>query len=171
MAPKWFWLVVSGLLATLGAEQVLSIRQESQTWDEAFEIASGYSYLKTGEYRLSLEQPPLARVVAALPLLILDPSLPLDDESWKKSDERAFGLKFLYQNRVPAGTILFWARLSTIVTTLCLGLALTLWVRTQFGAAAALFATIAVAALSYRFFEAPFLRLKERFARIKSRPL
>ena len=31
--------------------------------------------------------------------------------------------------------------------------------------------TLAMAALSYRFFESPFLRLKERFARVKSRPV
>jgi peptidoglycan/LPS O-acetylase OafA/YrhL len=31
--------------------------------------------------------------------------------------------------------------------------------------------TIAISAVSYRFFESPFLRLKERFARVKSRPV
>lgn len=31
--------------------------------------------------------------------------------------------------------------------------------------------TIAMAALSYQYFESPFLRLKERFARVKSRPV
>lgn len=31
--------------------------------------------------------------------------------------------------------------------------------------------TIVMSALSYRFFESPFLRLKERFARVKSRPV
>jgi peptidoglycan/LPS O-acetylase OafA/YrhL len=36
---------------------------------------------------------------------------------------------------------------------------------------AALLATIAVAAVSYHFFERPFLRLKEKFARVASRPV
>jgi peptidoglycan/LPS O-acetylase OafA/YrhL len=31
--------------------------------------------------------------------------------------------------------------------------------------------TVAMAALSYKYFESPFLRLKERFARVKSRPV
>jgi peptidoglycan/LPS O-acetylase OafA/YrhL len=31
--------------------------------------------------------------------------------------------------------------------------------------------TVAVAALSYRFFESFFLRLKERFSQVKSRPV
>jgi peptidoglycan/LPS O-acetylase OafA/YrhL len=38
-------------------------------------------------------------------------------------------------------------------------------------AAAALLATVIISLLSYRFFETPFLRLKERFARIPSRPI
>jgi peptidoglycan/LPS O-acetylase OafA/YrhL len=37
-------------------------------------------------------------------------------------------------------------------------------------AIAALLATVAMAAISYHFFEKPFLRLKEKFARIASRP-
>jgi len=31
--------------------------------------------------------------------------------------------------------------------------------------------TLCMAALSYQFFESPFLRLKERYARVKSRPV
>ena len=31
--------------------------------------------------------------------------------------------------------------------------------------------TVAMAAVSYKYFESPFLRLKERFARVKSRPV
>ncbi len=35
----------------------------------------------------------------------------------------------------------------------------------------ALLTTIVLAALSYRYFESPFLRLKERFAWVQSRPV
>ena len=38
-------------------------------------------------------------------------------------------------------------------------------------ATAALLATVIISVLSYRLFEAPFLRLKERFTRIPSRPI
>jgi hypothetical protein len=129
---------VSGLLATLAVVQTLSIRGESQTFDEAFEIASGYSYLKTGDYRISLEQPPLGRMLSALPLLFLNLSVPVDLEA----SDVDFGREFLYQNRAPADTILFWARTTTILTTLCLGLALALWTRAEFGSLAALFALV-----------------------------
>jgi len=142
MTERFFWPLVLLLLAVLGAVQALSVRQESQTWDEAFELASGYSYLKTGEYRISIEHPPLARVIAALPLLWLDPKVPVEHPSWEQRKEYQFGLEFLHFNRVDADTLLQAARLPMILLTLCLGLAMALWARRKLGAAAALFALL-----------------------------
>lgn len=126
----------------MGAVQIGSIRQETQTWDEAFDLAAGYSYWKTGDFRINREHPPLGKFINALPLLILKPDLPLDDPSWEKTDNVAFGERFLYHNRVPADTLLFWARLMTILLTLALGGALAWWTRKRFGAGVALFALL-----------------------------
>src|SRR5947199_10114097 len=93
------------MLACLAARQELSVRQESQTWDEDLEIASGYSYLKTGEYRIIVEHPPLARVLQALPLVFLDAGAPASYLSWQKCDYDQFSRDFLYRNRLPADTI------------------------------------------------------------------
>jgi 4-amino-4-deoxy-L-arabinose transferase-like glycosyltransferase len=127
-----------GLLAAMATVQVLSVRLESQTWDEGFEIASGYSYLKTGDYRISPEHPPLARVLAALPLLWLNLDLPVQHPSWAARNDVEFGHQFIFGNRVPADRIVFLARLPTIVTTVVFGLILALWTRRVFGSAAAL---------------------------------
>jgi len=137
-----FGLLVAVLLAILAYVQVSSIRQESQTWDEAFELAGGYRYLKTGEYRLQIEYPPLGKILVALPLLLLDPSLPSEDPSWGAEREAKYGAAFLYRNRVPADTLLFAGRLVTILVTLSLGLVLALWTRRAFGPATALFALL-----------------------------
>src|SRR5689334_676998 len=101
---RWFWWVVALLLATMGTIQVTTILQESQTWDEAIHLSAGYSYLRTGDYRINPEHPPLEKILNAVPLLFLQPSLPLADSSWTNSDEIDFGNKFLYVNRVPAET-------------------------------------------------------------------
>lgn len=50
-------------------------RSTSMTVDEGLHIASGYSILRTGDYRLVEEHPPLAKMWAALPLLFV-PGLP-----------------------------------------------------------------------------------------------
>jgi 4-amino-4-deoxy-L-arabinose transferase-like glycosyltransferase len=126
----------------MGTVQVGSIRQETQTWDEGFDLAAGYSYWKTGDFRINREHPPLGKFINALPLLVLNPDLPLDDPSWEKADNLNFGIRFLYQNRVPADKMLFWARLMTILLTLALGAALACWARKRFGTAVALFALL-----------------------------
>jgi 4-amino-4-deoxy-L-arabinose transferase-like glycosyltransferase len=142
---SFFWPAVAVLICILGTVQVLSMRNESQTYDEGFELASGYSYLLSGDYRICIEHPPLARIIAALPLLALDPSVPFDDISWKTGDFVEFGHRFLYDNRLPADTILFAGRLMMVLLTLCLVLAVALWTKREFGALAGLLAAAFVA--------------------------
>ncbi len=140
-----FWPAVAALICILGTVQVLSMRNESQSYDEGFELASGYSYLVSGDYRICIEHPPLARIIAALPLLALDPSVPFDDVSWKKADFIEFGHRFLYNNRLPADTILFAGRLMMVLLTMCLALAVAVWTKREFGALAGLLAAAFVA--------------------------
>lgn len=61
------------------------------------------------------EHPPLAKMLNALPLLWLNPRLPIDHPSWRAAQEVEFGGEFLYQNHVPADTLLFATRSVTIV--------------------------------------------------------
>ena len=122
-----------GLAATV---QVLSIRHETQTWDEAFELVGGYSYLTTGDYRVTTQHPPLARLLAALPLLYFRPRLP----SKEVVGDAEAGRAFLYGNTTSAGTLLFAARLPMIAVTAAAILALAAWTRKRFGTKAALVA-------------------------------
>src|SRR6202167_3341471 len=144
MLERWFWgaiAVVAGVLATV---QILSIRQESQIWDEGFEIVGGYQYLTTGEYRTSLENPPLERSLDASPLLFVRPDLKgaaLEARNGLVSDVDA-GVEFIYHNRVPADTILFAARLPMIVVTVGLVCVLAAWCRKRFGAAVGIVAAL-----------------------------
>src|SRR5271169_952374 len=102
MLERRFWWVIAGVAGLLAAVQILSIRQESQIWDEGFEIVGGYQYLTTGEYRASLENPPLERILEAIPLLFLRPDLKgaaLDARNGLVSDVDA-GVEFIYRNRI-----------------------------------------------------------------------
>lgn len=47
---------------------VTSLTRDSVTWDETAHLTSGYSYLRTGDFRLAPDHPPLAKMWAALPL-------------------------------------------------------------------------------------------------------
>jgi hypothetical protein len=140
----WFWLAIAMVAAVLAMVQILTIRQESQTWDEGFEIVAGYQYLTTGVYRASLENPPLERILEALPLLFLRPDLNSDAlvaNNTGPADVDA-GLAFLYKNRLPADQILFAARLPMIAVTIGLLLVMAAWCRRRFGPAAGIVAAL-----------------------------
>ena len=87
---------------------------------------------------MNREHPPLAKLVAALPLLVLRPRLDTSDQSWKSSAEDLFGLKFLYGN--DADRLLFWSRAGMILIAALGSGATFLWARDLFGAAAGVFA-------------------------------
>jgi hypothetical protein len=135
-----FWTAVGLLLVWMGYVQVTSVRLENQTWDEGFHLAAGYAYLRTGDYRMRTENPPLGKLLNSLPLLLLNPDPHTDDPVWQVPDRMRFGRVFLYHNRLLADAILFPARVVTIFLSLVLALAVALWARRQFGAGVALLA-------------------------------
>ena len=84
------------------------------------------------------EHPPLAKLLAALPLLALHPAFDTNGQIWKTADEVNFGDQFLYGN--DADRLLFWARLPMVLVAAIGAGATFLWARDLFGAAAGLFA-------------------------------
>ena len=57
------------LLCTLAAEEWLSIRQLSTTYDESAHLYAGYQHWTARDFGVNPEHPPLAKMIAALPLL------------------------------------------------------------------------------------------------------
>ena len=138
----FFIVTVAAVVALMVALQVASVVQESQTFDEGAYLSAGYSYWKTGDFRLNREHPPLGKLLVALPLLALNPMLPTSDPSWAAGDEIGFGRAFLYGNRIPAGVLLLAGRCVTIVLTAILAFALAFWVARRAGTAAATIALL-----------------------------
>jgi predicted membrane-bound dolichyl-phosphate-mannose-protein mannosyltransferase len=134
-----FYLIVFSLLALMCAMQFTSMLQENSTADEPIHLVAGYSYLRERAFAMNAEHPPLAKMLCALPLLVLRPNLPADFRSWE-SEEGELGGRFLYRNSVPADVMLNWARSVTIILTLLLGWTIAHWTRRRFGAIAALMA-------------------------------
>ena len=137
---RYFWAAAVCLLLLLAATLITGALAENQTIDENVHIAAGYSYLKTRDYRMNPEHPPLGKLICGIPLLVLNPTLPLQSTYWQLDQEHQFGREFLYQNRIPADTLLFVGRLGTIAVTVGFAAFLAFWVRRRFGSAAALLA-------------------------------
>ena len=140
-----FGIAVAALLIALAAVQLISATGENATFDESAYISAGYSYLKTGDFRMNAEHPPLAKILQALPLLWLKPPFPQNDASWARADLGEFAMAFLYGKQAPADSLLLAARCVTIALTLLLGLGVALFTRAHFGAPAALLALFLVA--------------------------
>src|SRR5579862_8368198 len=126
--------MIAGLfLAILAAVQIGSAIEENATNDEANHLTAGFVYLTTREY-MNPTHPPLARILGALPLL----ALPLDRIPAERAWDGVHTL--LWQNRIPADTILLRARLMMIALTVLLGAWLAWWTKLHFGAPVSLIA-------------------------------
>jgi hypothetical protein len=105
------------LLGILAAELTLSVRQESQTYDEAIHLYAGCKYWQASDFGVNPQHPPLAKLVASAPVLILSPYLkvpPFKSDGWKE------GRELLYSN--DADALLFRAREAASIFTLLLAL-------------------------------------------------
>ena len=131
---------VAFLLAILVTQLALSIRQESITWDEDDHIYSGYMSLKTGEFGLNPEHPPLVKMLAALPLLRMDLKVPPLQGREFKHEAFLNGKEFVFGN--DADTVLFKARMAASLLTVLLAVLVFLAAREMFGLAAGFFALV-----------------------------
>lgn len=86
----------------------VSLTLDSATFDEATHLGAGVSYIETGDFRLNPEHPPLAKLIAAAPLVLLDrgggdyaspswrgTSLSAGDPRRAHAPEWLFGFEFL----------------------------------------------------------------------------
>ena len=111
----------------------------SVTGDEVAHLPAGYTYVRTGDFRLNPQHPPLVKALAGAPLLLLDLA-PVDRlPGWTEADEWVFGRAFLTANRAPMERILLLARLPMVAIGVVLGAVLFLWARDLWGRGAGLF--------------------------------
>ena len=66
------------------------------TFDEPVHFAAGYSYWATGDFRLNLEDPPLAKLLWTLPQFLFDP-LPFRD-GWRTENEWRVGHALVFDS-------------------------------------------------------------------------
>ncbi|MBI2024036.1 glycosyltransferase family 39 protein [Candidatus Giovannonibacteria bacterium] len=131
------YLIPALLLAIMFALMFSSSINESATFDEVAHIGAGYTYLKYKDSRLNPEHPPLAKDLAALPLMFMDLKLDLDKPFWTAEDingrQWAAGAELLYGNGNNPDQIVFWARLPMMLLALLFGWLLFLWVSSLYG--------------------------------------
>lgn len=131
---KGITIFVAAALMIHFALVVACIRSNAPTCDEiAHHVASGYSYLVTGDFRMNPANPPLVREISALPLLLLRLKAPFDSQSWKEGNSSVFGKEFFYKMNNDADTIIFWARVPMALLSVVLGLLVFFWSSSLYG--------------------------------------
>jgi len=134
------WLIPVALCAAMLGQLPLSVRQVSQTADEATHLYSGYRYLKCGDLTVSPEHPPLAKVIAAAPLLAMNFAVNCAPDRGNDMQQAFAGLTWLYSQNWPAA--LTNARMA--VSIFAVGLCLLVWItaRRMFGLTTAVVASL-----------------------------
>ncbi|WP_375446793.1 hypothetical protein [uncultured Fibrella sp.] len=139
--PLFFWLVALALISGGIVRSNWATRLDSYTFDEAYHIMAGVSYVKTGSFRINPEHPPLTKLWVGEVVWLngYKPGTfrPLQD----KTDERKFAEEEVYLKNNP-DAIQQQARAAMFALNGLLLLAFTLMVRRVLGPVVAL-ATLA----------------------------
>ncbi len=135
---KYEIIAVCLLLIVIALQLFFSVRRESQTWDEANHIYTGYRTWTHGDYGLNPEHPPLAKLLVTTPLLFSQPKTPELEGRFFKEDAFLRGKEFLYQN--DADKILARTRTVAAIVTLIAAIIVFFGTREMFGTGAALIA-------------------------------
>ncbi|MCC6849775.1 MAG: glycosyltransferase family 39 protein [Deltaproteobacteria bacterium] len=137
--------LVVALLAFLAVNALVVARGDTPTVDEFVYLPAGHYHLVTGDLTFDPTNPPLLKMVMALPLLAMDVRAERDPR-WR--DDRTgwgpwvYGTRFMEVNRARYFEAFFAGRVTTIVLALATGVLLWWWARrvaTRRAAAIALF--------------------------------
>jgi len=136
--------ICAGLLLVMAVNMFAAISHKGITNDEIVHIPAGYYHLVAGDFQLNNEHPPLIKMWAALPLLLIQPN-----ESPPTAEEKegtfngltwSYEHRFWQSNHTQFETILFWTRAMMIVLTLALGVLIFFYARSLFGSRAGVIA-------------------------------
>ncbi len=126
-------LAVSGLLVLHYALAASSLLQENPTVDEVVHMPAGITYWQKGTFRLYHHNPPLVKLVAALPVVWANPvTEPLYlQPSWKSPDpsQTTFSQTFAFLNRARYFELFQLARLMMPLFSIIGGLVVFAWSR------------------------------------------
>ncbi|MCA1635834.1 MAG: glycosyltransferase family 39 protein [Acidobacteria bacterium] len=132
------------LLCVMSINLLTVVARKSITVDEVVMIPSAYYHLVAGNFQLVHEHPPLSKILAAVPLLFIQPR-ELDSRRTgappaSPAEEWAYQEHFWQDNRAAFETISFWTRVPMIALAVALGVLVFAFARELFGPRAAVLA-------------------------------
>src|ERR1700682_379511 len=118
-------LLSGALLAVMGLQMLAVISRKSITVDEIVMIPAAYYHLAAGNFQLVNEHPPRSKIIAATPLLFVQPeearadqiNAPLNSPNAKWGYQESFWA----DNAKRFNSVTFWPRVPMIFLTVVLG--------------------------------------------------
>lgn len=144
LARHKFQLIAAALLALMAANLLSVTARKSITTDEIVLIPAAYYHWVDDNVHLIGQHPPLCKLLAGFPLLLLQPNEwkpdKIDPAGTADQNEWGYVQHFWQDNRVNFELISFWSRLPMILLTLALGALLFVFARDLAGPRAAVLA-------------------------------
>ncbi len=145
-ARPGFWtrgrlaLAVAALLTLHVSVAVRSLVRENPTIDEVIHLPAGLSYWQTGRFKMYHHNPPLVKLIAALPLLGSKVQVDYRSEYWIQDppNKAGFAHEFMEKNAANYFELFTHARLLMPLFSVIGGLTVFFWSRRLYGAGAGL---------------------------------
>jgi len=129
------------LLLLLGATIISTLPAHTITTDETVHIPAGYAYWTRHDFAPNNEHPPLAKLWATIPWLVLNPPEPPVAAAETPAKRTINTGRYFWQMNVARmGELVFWARVPMVLLTVALGGLIFACGRRLFGARAGLLA-------------------------------
>lgn len=142
--PRFYWGVILVIVLALSLA-FASFQNDSLIVDEIPHIGAGYSYLVKQDMRLNPEHPPLAKDLAAIPLLILKltPSV-FETKFWQEdvNGQWEFGRRLVYNSSHNADQITPWVKTPMLVFFALAIWLIAWWTKKLYGSTAGIIAII-----------------------------
>ena len=140
-SPPVYWtrpklaVAVTLLLAIHAGLAVVSLLRENPTIDEVAHLPAGVSYWQKGTFKLYHHNPPLVKLVAALPVVLANPvTAPLYESGfWDQDSQATFGEYFTLVNADRYFELFASARMLMPIFTVLGGLAVFAWSARLYG--------------------------------------
>jgi tetratricopeptide (TPR) repeat protein len=140
-SPRLSAIILAAFVFIFSLVSITSFTQKSPTVDEPIHLFAGYAYVKWSDFRANPEHPPLAKILAALPLLLFeikDPRLSSPDwdliprEGTRPRHTVNVAAQMLFVDN-DAESLFFVAKLVTTAVAIVLGLFVYRWTTEMFG--------------------------------------
>jgi len=137
-------LACAALLAAMSLQMFAVISRKSITVDEVVMIPSAYYHLAAGNFQLVNEHPPLAKIIAGVPTLLVQPNEvkaeEIVGEPGSIKEKWSYAERFWENNPDIFESLSFWPRVPAVILTVLLGLLIFKFARELFGPLAAVLA-------------------------------